>query len=202
VTRSNVRGERSRTRLLDAALAAFATRGFHGTSTREIAEAAGMSAAAAYAHFPTKESMLYRLSLLGHQEALSTIEDAMVADNGPVEQLRDAAAAFAGWHARRHTIARVVQYEMAALTPEHAAEIAAIRRRTQAVVVGLIEAGMAAGALRRDDAAAAGLAVLSMGIDIARWYRDDGAWTADEIGARYGRWAVAMLGGSVGDDPT
>ncbi len=202
MTRSNVRGERSRTRLLDAALAAFATRGFHGTSTREIAEAAGMSAAAAYAHFPTKESMLYRLSLLGHQEALSTIEDAMVADNGPVEQLRDAAAAFAGWHARRHTIARVVQYEMAALTPEHAAEIAAIRRRTQAVVVGLIEAGMAAGALRRDDAAAAGLAVLSMGIDIARWYRDDGAWTADEIGARYGRWAVAMLGGSVGDDPT
>ncbi|PZF82347.1 TetR/AcrR family transcriptional regulator [Jiangella anatolica] len=193
--KSNARGIRGRARLLDSALRAFASRGFHGATTREIADDAGMSAAAAYAHFPTKESMLYELSLRGHTEALATIETAAGEDGPPVERLQRAMTAFSTWHARSHTTARVVQYEMAALTPEHAAEIATIRRRTQRIVTALIEEGMATGEFGDDDAHAAGLAILSMGIDVARWYRDDGAWSPDEIGARNGRWAVTMLGG-------
>ena len=37
-------------RLLEAAVAAFADRGFHGTTTRDIATAAGLSPAAVYVH--------------------------------------------------------------------------------------------------------------------------------------------------------
>jgi AcrR family transcriptional regulator len=45
----------------DAALARFVRRGFAGTSTREIAEAAGMTAGALYVHYPSKEVLFARV---------------------------------------------------------------------------------------------------------------------------------------------
>ncbi|PRY08929.1 TetR/AcrR family transcriptional regulator [Kineococcus rhizosphaerae] len=52
-----VRGD-TRERLLVAAIEAFAREGFGGTSMRTLASAVGIKAAAIYAHFPSKESIL------------------------------------------------------------------------------------------------------------------------------------------------
>ena len=43
--------------ILEAATAAFAARGFDGARTREIAEAAGISEALLYQHFPSKQAL-------------------------------------------------------------------------------------------------------------------------------------------------
>jgi AcrR family transcriptional regulator len=50
-----------RARILESAEALFSTRGFHGTSIREIAERAGVSAGNAYNHFDTKEALFAAL---------------------------------------------------------------------------------------------------------------------------------------------
>lgn len=47
--------------LLKAAASLFRRQGFHGTSTREIAEAAGVSLGNIYNHFPTKEALFVAL---------------------------------------------------------------------------------------------------------------------------------------------
>ncbi|MGW3416419.1 helix-turn-helix domain-containing protein, partial [Streptomyces sp. NPDC000888] len=44
-------------RLLVAAVEAFAERGYHATTTRDIAGRAGMSPAALYIHYKTKEEL-------------------------------------------------------------------------------------------------------------------------------------------------
>ena len=44
--------------MLDAAAALFAERGYHGTSIRDIASAAGMAPAAIYSHFASKAGLL------------------------------------------------------------------------------------------------------------------------------------------------
>ncbi|SCE24280.1 transcriptional regulator, TetR family, partial [Streptomyces sp. Termitarium-T10T-6] len=49
-------------RLLVAAVDAFAERGYHATTTRDIAGRAGMSPAALYIHFKTKQELLHRIS--------------------------------------------------------------------------------------------------------------------------------------------
>ncbi|WP_342215837.1 TetR family transcriptional regulator [Nocardia cyriacigeorgica] len=49
------RGDATRARLLEAAAAAFADKGFNATTTRDIAAAAGMSPAAVYVHHRSKE---------------------------------------------------------------------------------------------------------------------------------------------------
>lgn len=55
------KSERSRRQILDAALLLFSTQGFRGTSTREIAEAAGISTGALYHQFADKERIFNEL---------------------------------------------------------------------------------------------------------------------------------------------
>jgi AcrR family transcriptional regulator len=51
------KGERTRRRLLELAIDRFGERGYRATSVSEIARAAGLTQAAAYAYFPSKEAL-------------------------------------------------------------------------------------------------------------------------------------------------
>jgi AcrR family transcriptional regulator len=190
----NARGNATRARLLEAALEAFAERGFHGTGTRDIATAAGMSPAAVYVHYRSKEELLFALSLAGHQEAESLVVAAAGWDADPTSRLRRAMCDFTTWHARNHVTARVVQFEMAALAPEHARDVAVIRRRIEQLVADLIDDGRAAGQFAITSTEMAPRALLSLGIDVARWYRPDGAWSPEEIGERYAELGLQLVG--------
>src|SRR5215216_7222909 len=64
-------------RLVISALAAFANRGFHAATTREIGAGAGMSRAGVYVHFTAKTDLLFEICRVGHQAAVATIEDAL-----------------------------------------------------------------------------------------------------------------------------
>jgi len=192
--RPNVRGASTRSRLLGAALGAFAANGFHGTSTRDIAEAAGMSPAAVYAHYATKEEVLFRLSLAGHTDVRDLVLAAASASDDPAVQLQEIIAEFAAWHARFHTHARVVQYEMAALTDAHREVIAALRRETQATVREVIDAGVARGVFAPASSRTVARALVSLGIDVARWYQPAGSLTPEMIGRDYADLALRMVG--------
>src|SRR5262245_54824322 len=61
--RSKLSSEERRTAIIKAVRRLFADKGFHGTTTRELAEAAGVSEALLFKHFPNKES-LYSAMLL------------------------------------------------------------------------------------------------------------------------------------------
>jgi AcrR family transcriptional regulator len=52
------KGEATRRRALDAALALFRRKGFDGTTMRDIAKEAGLSLGAAYHYFPSKDALV------------------------------------------------------------------------------------------------------------------------------------------------
>src|SRR5579862_1261505 len=54
--------EENQRRIESAALELFTTQGFHGTSSREIADRIGMSAGAIYTYFPSKEAIFSGLA--------------------------------------------------------------------------------------------------------------------------------------------
>jgi AcrR family transcriptional regulator len=60
---SRLSGEERRAAIIKAVRRLFADKGFHGTTTRELAEAAGVSEALLFKHFPNKEA-LYSAMLL------------------------------------------------------------------------------------------------------------------------------------------
>jgi AcrR family transcriptional regulator len=188
------RPESTRDRLFGAAVTAFAAKGFHGTTTRDIAAAAGMSPAALYVHHRSKEEILYRISKRGHQNTLALVRAARASSEDPVAALRAVVHDFAVHHARGHTTARIVNYELAALDEDHLAEIAALRSAIDAEVQGLVADGVTSGAFDCPDPRVAAAALLSLGVDIARWYEDEGGWTPEELGEAYAEIAVRIVG--------
>lgn len=184
----------ARSRLLAAAVESFAARGFHGTTTRDIASAARMSPAALYVHYKSKEYLLYLISRNGHAQTLQLVREAVGSSNDPVEQLLAVVRVFTIHHARGHTSARIVNYELAALSPDHLREIAAIRRGIEAEMRGVVEAGAGVGAFRTSSPQMTALALLSLGIDVARWYRDEGEWGPEKIADYYCELALRIVG--------
>ncbi|CAM5566655.1 TetR/AcrR family transcriptional regulator [Streptomyces badius] len=188
-------------RLLVAAVDAFAERGYHATTTRDIAGRAGMSPAALYIHFKTKEELLHRISKIGHERALYVLDTEADRDGTAAERLAEAVRSFVRWHAERHTTARVVQYELDALGEEHRTEIVELRRRSDAVVRRIINEGVRDGEFDVPDVSGTTLAVLSLCIDVARWFNARGSRTPDEVGELYADLVLRMVGARTAPDP-
>ncbi|KQV21823.1 MULTISPECIES: TetR/AcrR family transcriptional regulator [unclassified Kitasatospora] len=189
-------GERTEAarRLLLAAVESFARRGYHATTTRDIATAAGMSPAALYIHYSSKSALLSEISRTGHQATLDLVERAAAADLPPVEQMRRLVEEFTCWHARGHTVGRIVNHELHALPEDDFAVVAELRRRIEETVRRIIEAGVATGAFEVQDVRTAARAVTSLGIDVSRWYTERSSETPEELGRRYGVLVLRMLG--------
>lgn len=187
------RTEHTRSRLFDAAIASFSSNGFHGTTTRDIAAAAGISPGALYVHHRSKEDLLYEISLSGHQTTLDVVRRGRDSSQDPTEQLVAVVGEFTAHHARGHVQARVVNYELRGLAPEHQAEIRRIRHEIEAVVVEIVEAGVAQGQFDVSDVQMTAVALLSLGIDVSRWYREGGSWTPERIGEFYTGLALRIV---------
>jgi AcrR family transcriptional regulator len=187
------RSDDTRARLIAAALQCFAAKGFHGTTTRDIATAAGMSSAALYVHHKSKEDLLYLVSRQGHEITLNVVREAIASAESPPAQLTAIVRGFTAHHARRHTSARIVNYELAALSAAHRADIVLIRRDIERHLRGVVESGVASGDFDTPDPAMTTRALLSLGIDLARWYDDSGRWTPEAIADHYSELAMRMV---------
>src|SRR5271154_5520260 len=74
-------GEERRAAIVKAVRRVFAARGFHGTTTRALAEAAGVSEGLLFKHFPNKEALYLAIQVsccneqhLGTYERINALE--------------------------------------------------------------------------------------------------------------------------------
>lgn len=192
--RATTAADAARARLLQASIAAFSEKGFNGTTTRDIAAGAGLSPGTLYVHHKSKEELLYLIIRSGHENTLRLMEKATATIDDPVMALRQVVLDFAMDHAVLHTRARITNYELSGLTPEHYAEIRELRHRVEQEVHKLVQAGVAGGQFDTPDPRMATVALLSLGIDISRWYRDDGRWSPEYIANRYAEMAMRIVG--------
>ena len=181
-------------RLMAAAVRSFAERGYHATTTRDIATAAEMSPAALYVHFSAKSAVLFAISRSGHERTLALVERILGAAPDPVAAVRELVVEFVAWHAKRHLVARVVQYELHALPPDDLVVVAELRRRTERLVREVIADGVAAGVFTVPDVRTAARAVLSLGVDVARWYTEATKPAPVPLGRQYANLVLRMLG--------
>lgn len=190
--KAGARADETRTRLLSSAVECFAAKGFHGTSTRDIARHAGISPTLLYVHHDSKEELLYLISRSGHDEALRVVREAVDGNPGPRAQLVGLVRAFVLHHALRHTASRVANFEMAALSPEHFDEIAGVRRRITDTVRAVVDDGILAGVFNPPDRRMAVTAVISLGVDLSRWYKV-GAYPPEAIADAYAEMALRFM---------
>ncbi len=180
-------------RLLTSAVRCFAANGYHATTTRDIAGGVGLSPAALYVYFPSKEVVLFEIMRAGHDRALEHIRDpAIEAAGGAADRLAAMVSRYTAWHARHHVAARVCQYELAGLTPEHYEEIVQVRHQTNDVFRDAVGRGIADGTFAPADVNRLVRAMLSLSIDLVRWYRLDGPDSPEQLGDFYAGLVLRM----------
>jgi AcrR family transcriptional regulator len=180
-------------RLLAAALEAFASRGYHGTTTRDIATRVNMSSAAIYSHYSSKEALLYQIVKSAHVNLLGRMRSALAIYVSPIQRVHSLATTLARFHATMHTAARVATYEMPFLAPKHRSEIAALREEMAGMMRATLSQGRASGDFILTNLELTNLMILSIAIDISRWYSPKGHLTADEIADVYAANVLHML---------
>jgi AcrR family transcriptional regulator len=193
-TRTLTRAENTRARLVEAAIRAFSEKGFHGTTTRDIAKGAGMSPAALYIHFPSKEEILYEIQSAGHANALRIVTEAAALDTDATERLRVLVRDFVLSHARDHVKSRVINYELKSLTPEHLVAIRQLRRQVDRVITGVVTDGVSTGVFRSPDPRMTAVVLESMAIDTARWFEEGRHWTPEQVADQYVAMAMRLVG--------
>lgn len=106
------KGQQTRTLLLDAALQQFAANGYHGTSMRQIADAAGIAVGGIYNHFSSKEEMLTAVILAWHP--LNIIMPTLAQTEGATLEvfIRNAAQQFITTFSERPELLRIFMIEL------------------------------------------------------------------------------------------
>ena len=142
-TRKRLSAEDRRTAILDAALEVFSRRGYNGASIDEIAQAAGISKALIYEHFPSKKHL--HVSLLERHVQQIFVRLAETADTrepGEV-RLRAGVNAFLEWVEQNREAFRLL------FRDTFEVEVAEVLTRLQAQATGAIAALIAAEPVER-----------------------------------------------------
>jgi len=156
----------------------FAEKGYHGTSTRELAEAMGVQKGSLYAHMESKQDLLWEIARDG-AAAFHAALDAIPEELPAVDKIRLALAAHLGVVAEQLDVATVFVREWRYLDGERRETFLAERRRYEERIRDLFREGRELGELRSDlDEAMAALLFLSAANWAYTWLqagRDTGA---------------------------
>ncbi len=193
----------------------FYERGYPSVSTRSLAQAAGIQGGSLYHHFASKEEILYRIvqygsgeffaGLLPHLEAPGAVSPGRISgapdcpgDTPGPPGYRERLDGFVRGYItdaqpRRYAIA-VLFRDMAHLSPDHFAELQAVRRHFQQRVQRFLADGAAAGEFHVPDAKLAGIAVLDLLKDIDAWMREPGRLSRRQVADTYAVLILQMMG--------
>ena len=184
--------------IVDAAAALFAREGYHAVGTRDIADELGIRGASLYHHYRSKEEILAaicrRVTAEPVEQTLPLLDDA----GTPGSRLAALVRAHLHHLVRRRVEFLVGLQELAALTPEHRAEVEEHRRHYQRRVRDTVAAGVRSGEFTVDDPGFAALALLDALNGTARWLRPDGPRSPEAVAEVYVRLLVDGLLGRSG----
>lgn len=178
--------------IVAAALRTFYQRGYFGSSIRDIAAEADMTAASLYHHFTGKQEILRVVMTAIMQDSLETTRDALLrAGAAPHEQLAALMRSWVQFHASRQVEARVGASELRSLDEIGRELVVALRDEQENMFLAVIRRGAEEGAFMAPDPREAARAIINMGTAVATWYRRDGDLPATKLGDIYARLALA-----------
>lgn len=184
----------SRDRVRRAAVKLFATKGFHGTGIRDLAQAANLSSASLYHYMGTKEQLLAEIMLDCLERLLGAATRELDGVDDPVERVSRLVALHVTTHARQPNETRVVDNHVDALSPKARRSVVRLRDAYERLWADAIEDGLRSGVFTTAQPAATRIALLEMCNGVARWYSPRGPLTLDQLAAHYVELARRALG--------
>jgi AcrR family transcriptional regulator len=191
---SRQRGPATRADIDAAALDLFARLGYHATSMREIAEAAGIQPAAIFHWYPYIEALLVHLQYDFMDRLTDKLEAAMAAEERAALKLAAAVREHVIFHGLNTRAAFVTDSEIRALGPEAKRRLIARRDAYQDIFIEATEGGVSAGSFRVTNSKVAMHSTLLACTGVALWVDPDGPLAQDEVAALQVELVLSSLG--------
>lgn len=171
--------------ILRVAADRFGKQGYQATTLDEIAAAAGISRAAFYLYFPSKEELLHRM----YNQVISTAQTAVeqiVAENVSVpEKLRRIIRHQVRYMAENVQLAQVFFSEVFSLRPELGQWVRRSNRAFGALIERVVHEGVQQGELIPLHPKQFTYALIGMCNWMHRWYHPGGEWTPDTVAEEF-----------------
>jgi AcrR family transcriptional regulator len=180
--------------VLDAALTLFAARGYHGTALSQIAEALGIRTPSLYNHMRSKQALLETIVQRTLDAVLHDFRTVVDEASDPATNLRAAVRVYALRHATHRREALVVNRDTTSLAEPELSRMRERRRDHERAVRAIIVAGVDSGVFHVGSPALASFAILEMCVSIARWFREDGPRSAEQVADEYTDFALEIVG--------
>ncbi|MCE0767313.1 TetR/AcrR family transcriptional regulator [Pseudonocardia kujensis] len=179
--------------VLDTALTLFAQRGYHGTALSQIAEILGIRTPSLYNHMRSKQELLETIVRQTLDHVLADFHAAVKGTDDPVVQLREATRVYALRHATHRREALIVNRDTTSLPEPALTAMRQRRREHERAIRSVIARGIESGTFAVGNAGLASFAILEMSVSIARWFREDGPRTAEQVADEYAEFALRIV---------
>ena len=136
--------------VFDAAAAVFAEKGYHGTSTKDIADRLGLQQGSLYYYFASKEEALRKVCEAGVAGFVESLRQIVAGDRPAAEKLAAAVENHMRPLATRPAYVRVFLSERGHLSDRHRRAIGKLTREYEQLLAGIVAEGVRARAFRAD----------------------------------------------------
>ena len=167
---------------LRAALECFAANGYHGTSIRMVADAAGLSVPGLYHHHRSKQELLDSVVSNAMDELLSHCRSAADDFDGTAAgRFDNVVTALILFHLSRRHEAFVASTEMRSMISDIREKHIESRDTVQTMISDAIAEGVSSGDCDCRSPSDAARAISSLCVSIATWFQPDGALNEAEV---------------------
>jgi TetR/AcrR family transcriptional regulator len=183
--RVRMRAQDRRAAVLETACEVFSRGTYHGTTTAEIARAAGVSEPILYRHFPSKRDLYLACIEETWRRTRIRWEEALAAEPDPAGWIAAMGRAFLEWKEQRTLISNLWLQSIAEASedPKIRAHVRADLRRVHAFVADVVRRSQDAGGIDRDrDPSAEAWIFLGVGLIAAAGSRLGGL-VEEDLGA-------------------
>ncbi len=149
-------------RIVRAAVKLFAGKGFHGTSMRAIAGAAGVSIGAIYHHFSSKDDVFLAILRQEYERRRVAVEELRAQGLPPREMVQRVARLHFELLGRHQDSVKILSHTLPREHPRLHRQLQALEEEFAGHVARLLEEGMRAGEIRECHAWTAAHALLGM----------------------------------------
>ncbi len=189
-------GTRTAEAIRQAAIRLFYEQGYEATTLREIATAVGVQVGSLYNHITSKEELLDEIVRRAALDLSAALDDAVAEVSDPAGRLRAVVECHVRFHQSRCRELYVTDTELRSLSPAKRAEVEGLRDAHRALVVSILDDGIASGAFVPADTQLLARAVIAVAAQVSAWYAPDATVDLDQTARLYADLVLQGVTGS------
>ena len=172
--------------IIDAVAAVFARKGYHGASTKDVADRLGIRQGSIYYYVPSKEAALEEVCLIGVEGFIRRLTEIRAGGGSFTEKVRAAMLAHLEPTRDRHDYVRTFLGSRHHLPPTVRRNISRLTREYEWLFEELLRDGVTSGEFRANlDCRMAALGIMGMCNAALTWYGIEEGATIERIAAEF-----------------